>query len=373
MTQARENMGLYFRYKISVSFLLLPIIVFIIIIYTLYYTNNKLSPHTRHLLIERQPSSFRPQELSSDSIGQQTVTMVSTRSRIQNITLEDIFITVKTTRAFHRTRLSIIIKTWFQLAKNQTWFFSDADDDEYHMLTNGHLINTNCPEGHDPDGLSCKMAKEFEAYIKSQKSWWCHFDDDNYVNTEQLVQILAQYDIDQDWYLGKPSTTYPLSIIDRGRVMKQTTFWFATGGAGLCISKSLGLKIIPYASNGNFIRISRKIGLPDDVTLGYIIEALIQNYLIVVPQFHSHLEVMKHISKEDLYKQISYGYGRWDQRGGEVGEEEGDGEQREGGAKAGRYIDNVIQVEDGLDKSIDPTRFLSLHCKLQPSVSYCPN
>lgn len=33
--------------------------------------------------------------------------------------LNDIFITVKTTKLYHHTRLALIIKTWFQLAKDQ--------------------------------------------------------------------------------------------------------------------------------------------------------------------------------------------------------------------------------------------------------------
>lgn len=33
--------------------------------------------------------------------------------------LNDLFITVKTTKSYHDTRLALIIKTWFQLAKDQ--------------------------------------------------------------------------------------------------------------------------------------------------------------------------------------------------------------------------------------------------------------
>lgn len=36
--------------------------------------------------------------------------------------LNDIFITVKTTKLYHDTRLALIIKTWFQLAKDQVSF-----------------------------------------------------------------------------------------------------------------------------------------------------------------------------------------------------------------------------------------------------------
>lgn len=37
--------------------------------------------------------------------------------------LDDVFISVKTTKHYHNLRLSIIVKTWFQLAKNQVCFF----------------------------------------------------------------------------------------------------------------------------------------------------------------------------------------------------------------------------------------------------------
>lgn len=37
----------------------------------------------------------------------------------QTTELDDVFISVKTTKNYHDTRLSMIIKTWFQLAKDQ--------------------------------------------------------------------------------------------------------------------------------------------------------------------------------------------------------------------------------------------------------------
>ncbi|RWS16497.1 fringe glycosyltransferase-like protein, partial [Dinothrombium tinctorium] len=111
------------------------------------------------------------------------------------ISLEDIFISVKTTKNFHDTRVAIILKTWFALAKEETYFFTDSDDPVYSRKTNGHMINTNCSSSHN--------------------RWFCHFDDDNYVNVPRLVKVLQQYDCSQDWYLGKPSIRAPLEILSR--------------------------------------------------------------------------------------------------------------------------------------------------------------
>lgn len=41
----------------------------------------------------------------------------------KNISLNDIFISVKTTKHYQHTRLPIILKTWFQLARDQVILF----------------------------------------------------------------------------------------------------------------------------------------------------------------------------------------------------------------------------------------------------------
>ncbi|KRT86930.1 hypothetical protein AMK59_2505, partial [Oryctes borbonicus] len=57
-------------------------------------------------------------------------------------------------------------------------------------------------------------------------------------------------------------------------------------------------------SGGKFISTGEKIRLPDDVTMGYIIEHLLKKPLTVVDQFHSHLEPMKFIRREILEDQV---------------------------------------------------------------------
>jgi Fringe-like len=55
---------------------------------------------------------------------------------------------------------------------------------------------------------------------------------------------------------------------------KKISFWFATGGAGFCISRALAQKMLPVAGNGKFVAIGDKIRFPDDVTMGFIIGKL---------------------------------------------------------------------------------------------------
>lgn len=83
------------------------------------------------------------------------------------------------------------------------------------------------------------------------------------------------------------------------------TFWFATGGAGFCLSRPLVEKILPKVQNNAFVATGESIRLPDDVTVGYIIEHLFNIPLTQVPKFHSHLEALKLIPQESFSDQVT--------------------------------------------------------------------
>uniref|UniRef100_A0A1E1WJH4 Fringe-like glycosyltransferase domain-containing protein n=1 Tax=Pectinophora gossypiella TaxID=13191 RepID=A0A1E1WJH4_PECGO len=262
------------------------------------------------------------------------------------IVLSDIFISVKTSTAYENTRLPIILKTWFQLAKEQIWFFTDVANATQQRMAGGHIISTKCHQGHQLLPLCCKTAQEYDTFLKSGKKWFCHFDDDNYVNVPQLVKVLQRYDPQKDWYLGRNSISYPLKM---GKTISKKkrlyfSFMFATFGAGVCISRSLALKMIPIASANRFIGLCHRIKMPDDVTMGYIIEVLVKQKLTIVPEFHSHLENLKTMNPETFRDQISLSYSS----------------------------DNTVNVS-GFDNVTDPTRIYSLHCTLFPYFDICRN
>ena len=267
--------------------------------------------------------------------------------------LNDVFISVKTTKHYHHSRLPAIIDTWFQFAKNQTWFFTDKDDLYFQNQTHGHMINTKCSSSHNRRALCCKMSVEFDRFLDSGRKWFCHFDDDNYVNVPRLLKLLDNYSPREDWYLGKPSIPAPLEIIRQGpepqKRPQKVRFWFATGGAGFCLSRALALKMTPVAGGGKFITVGDRIRLPDDVTMGYIIEYLLKKQLTVVEQFHSHLEPMKFLNKDTFHEQVSFSY-----------------------SKGPRDEWNILKI-DGFDMKNDPKRFRSIHCHLFPHVPYCPH
>ncbi|XP_041362609.1 beta-1,3-N-acetylglucosaminyltransferase radical fringe-like isoform X2 [Gigantopelta aegis] len=210
----------------------------------------------------------------------------------------------------------------------------------------GHLINTNCSSVHNRQALCCKMAIEYDSFIESNKRWFCHMDDDTYVNVPKLLTMLRGYNHREDWYLGKPSLKHPIEIMDRDKPGQKLAFWFATGGAGFCISRSLALKMMPYASGGRLMTMGEKIRLPDDCTIGYIIDYILKKPLTVVDGFHSHLEALWLIHPNNLQHQITFSYSRY-------------------GDKM-----NTVNVP-GFTELEDPSRIKSIHCFLFPTFREC--
>ncbi|XP_013367122.1 PREDICTED: beta-1,3-N-acetylglucosaminyltransferase manic fringe isoform X1 [Chinchilla lanigera] len=294
----------------------------------------------------------------------------------RGLQLQDVFIAVKTTRAFHRSRLDLLLDTWVSRTKQQTFVFTDSGDKGLQERLGSHLVVTNCSAEHSHLALSCKMAAEFDAFLASALWWFCHVDDDNYVNSRALLQLLEALPQDRDVYVGKPSLNRPIhtseprphnrtpiirprdvalcSIFpedphpcDPGK-QRLVQFWFATGGAGFCINRKLALKMAPWASGSRFVDTSALIRLPDDCTVGYIIECKLGGRLQPSPLFHSHLETLQLLGAAQLLEQVTLSYGVFE----------------------GKL--NVIKLPGPFSPEEDPSRFRSLHCLLYPDTPWCP-
>ncbi|XP_045443469.1 beta-1,3-N-acetylglucosaminyltransferase manic fringe isoform X2 [Pipistrellus kuhlii] len=173
--------------------------------------------------------------------------------------LQDVFIAVKTTRAFHRSRLDLLLDTWVSRTREQTFVFTDSQDAGLQERLGPHLVVTNCSAEHSHPALSCKMAAELDAFLASGLRWFCHVDDDNYVNARALLKLLKAFPQTLDVYVGRPSLNRPIHASEpqphnRTRLVQ---FWFATGGAGFCINRKLALKMAPWARSPSATASSR--------------------------------------------------------------------------------------------------------------------
>ncbi|XP_061626680.1 beta-1,3-N-acetylglucosaminyltransferase manic fringe isoform X2 [Phyllopteryx taeniolatus] len=263
--------------------------------------------------------------------------------------LEDIFIAVKTTGRFHGTRLALLLETWISTTKTHTFIFTDTEDD--HLKAEGYnMVATGCQSDHSQQALACKMAAEYDRFLASDNRWFCHVDDDNYVNGEALVAALAAFPQDGDIYVGKASLDKPITAHElvEGNATREVKFWFATGGAGFCLSRRLAHKMSPWARGPRFLETSAKIRLPDDCTVGFIVEERVGVSLVHCPLFHSHLENLMLLHRASIPHQVTLSYGLLE----------------------GKL--NHVELKGSFSKEEDPSRFKTLHCLLYPLTRWCP-
>lgn len=315
-----------------------------------HFEDNGNVEDWRAYILGRENPDEKPGGPTDNSEEHKSFLTSSINSSKDALEFEDLFIAVKTTRKYHKTRLDLLLKTWISRAKQQTFIFTDGEDQDLRQGAGIQVINTNCSAMHTRQALCCKMAVEYDKFIESDRKWFCHVDDDNYVNLFSLRHLLASFSHNQDVYLGRPSLDHPIEAIERVKSdgSASVRFWFATGGAGFCISRGLALKMSPWASMGNFITTAEMVRLPDDCTVGYIIEGLLGVKMHHTPLFHSHLENLQRLPLQTVLKQVTLSYGGPDNKR------------------------NVVSVGGIFSLEQDPTRFRTVHCLLYPDTHWCP-
>ena len=193
----RDTFGPHLRGKslqrwVSVSCAVLVLSIVIICIFTLVTLPNKHEngkSRTRHKVVYSEPSfstsllvrklqlTTQP-SLSLSSSSSSSSSSINTLRRsherphgksLKGLHQDDLFISIKTSAQFHHSRLPVILETWFQLAKKNTWFFTDAEDEVTKEATGGHLVVTSCPPDHSRQALSCKMQAEFDMFLQTNK------------------------------------------------------------------------------------------------------------------------------------------------------------------------------------------------------------
>lgn len=117
----------------------------------------------------RVASSSSPKLSLSSFMRPSQRPLIPVQHKIEEHLLENVFISIKTSRKFHYPRLIVQLETWVSMVKSQTWFFTDDSDANLVDRTNGHLIRTNCSDSHSRVALACKMGAEFDAFLKSHK------------------------------------------------------------------------------------------------------------------------------------------------------------------------------------------------------------
>ena len=108
-------------------------------------------------------------------------------------------------------------------------------------------------------------------------------------------------------YVGRNSVSTPMSFKpDEGG--HPHYFYFATGGAGICLNRNLHHKLLPFLQPNIFTSLCRSTALSDDMLLGYLVSKHFNTKLTISNRFHSHLESLSAIEPQFLDQQISLSY-----------------------------------------------------------------
>ena len=285
---------------------------------------------------------------------------ISHRRRAEDDNKHVVFITIKTARRNHGKRVTSILDTYWNFAPRSIVFISDnhTTDDErntaeenkpmYPTMTMDDppianptkerftLVDSDCPPGHSIEGLCCKTSKEIVYYHKySHADWMCHLDDDNYLNYPALMEYTKQYNATEDHFIGYGSVKWPVytnkdykppKTIKKHKLGKKgvtismdvptpeeqkkaglVQVSYATGGAGWCLSRPLVDRGIGLFNN--FVGECIDLGLPDDITLGYVIQEKLKVEMKLERKLHSHLDGQSFTSRDEVLEQLTFGAG----------------------------------------------------------------
>ena len=114
------------------TFLLIYVLMgFFTLLFMLQLTTNKTwNPVTK--LSKREA----PQKQDEYVIARRT------KKKHETLTVDDVYMSVKTTKGNHDTRVRVIMDTWYQKARGSVYFFSDGDADISLQVSICHPITT---------------------------------------------------------------------------------------------------------------------------------------------------------------------------------------------------------------------------------------
>lgn len=201
--------------------------------------------------------------------------------------------------------------------------------------------------------ICCKTGIEFYHYYKEINRWYCHFDDDVYVNIPMLVTTLAEYNpLREKVYIGRWPRPYKNLPLPRTKLHHVSNVYQYATGASYCVSAVLMKELEEFLSGSKFLSACKMLGVNEDMTLGSIIVGVLGYDLTNNVLFGTHLNSME-MQKQQLLNQITVSYSIPSRP------------QRPGKKK------NVLNISTPFSETEDPTRFFSYHCLLHPNTNWC--
>ncbi|UJR24412.1 hypothetical protein I4U23_005788 [Adineta vaga] len=210
---------------------------------------------------------------------------------------------VRTISKYNSNRLIYLLETWILLVEKDVYFISDkllSNVNSTHLITTEQICGNT---SHSVRSLCCQTSHDFLLYRQYlyEYEWFCHFDDDQYVHIDNLQKYLSTLNFNIPYYIRRNSWN---TTFKRKKPSYSRHFWFATSGAGICLSRR--------TSSIQFMNGYLKEFYPDDIYIGFILNNYLNISLTKNLYFHSHLERQLFDNKQDLidkfHQQITFGF-----------------------------------------------------------------
>ena len=152
-----------------------------------------------------------------------------------------LFVGVVTAVKYLETRATGIYNTWGSELSDLYFFASQPDDKNLGLpiITLPGINDTQYP----PQRKVYHMLKYMHDHYIDEFDFFMRSDDDVYVKTDQLLELLQSINPAQDIYMGCPGFGRP---DDRDRIKLQENEHYCMGGPGVIFSRSALRKLAPH-------------------------------------------------------------------------------------------------------------------------------
>ena len=155
-----------------------------------------------------------------------------------------LFVGVITAKKYLDTRALGIWRTWGREMTDLHFFASQSDDQglDLPVITLPGINDTQYP----PQRKVYRMLKYMHDHYIDKFDFFMRSDDDVYVKTDRLLELLQSVNPAQDIYMGCPGFGRPN---DQARIKLKENEHYCMGGPGVIFSRSSLRKLAPHLEN----------------------------------------------------------------------------------------------------------------------------
>ncbi|KAI4458334.1 chondroitin synthase [Holotrichia oblita] len=158
----------------------------------------------------------------------------------ENVEEQLVFVGVMTAAKYLETRAKTVYETWGKNVPGQMVFFSS----EYSQTNSVPLIPlSGVDDSYPPQKKSFFMLKYMHDHFIDKFEWFIRADDDVYMRTDRLENLLRSVDSRKPWFIGQTGRG---NSEEFGLLSLESDENFCMGGPGVIFSRETLRRIAPY-------------------------------------------------------------------------------------------------------------------------------